>query len=138
MGKPPKRLLYNTAELTTSPPATLPATQFIARIVSAAGKSLYTVSFPDNTTLLAELDAQFRNSIWMKKGGYVLVDTATFEGRDNKLGGQIVNVVREEREWRKMPWWPKEFAKKSSYPEDSDGEESTVGKMPPSDSEDEP
>jgi hypothetical protein len=27
---------------------------------------------------------------------------------------------------------PKEFAKKSSYPEDSDEEESTVGKMPPS------
>jgi probable RNA-binding protein EIF1AD len=34
-------------------------------------------------------------------------------------------------------WYrPKEFAKKSSYGEDSD-EESTVGKMPPSDSEEE-
>ena len=32
---------------------------------------------------------------------------------------------------------PKEFAKSSAYPEDSDDEESTVGKMPPSDSEDE-
>ena len=32
---------------------------------------------------------------------------------------------------------PKEFAKQSSYGEDSDEEESTVGKMPPSDSEDE-
>jgi hypothetical protein len=46
-------------------------------------------------------------------------------------------------------WWPdvlllimfhrpKEFPKASAYPEDSDEEESTVGKMPPSyDSEDE-
>ncbi len=33
---------------------------------------------------------------------------------------------------------PKEFVKKASYPEDSDEENSTVGKMPPqeSDSED--
>jgi probable RNA-binding protein EIF1AD len=32
---------------------------------------------------------------------------------------------------------PKEFPKSSAYAEDSDDEESTVGKMPPSDSEDE-
>jgi probable RNA-binding protein EIF1AD len=32
---------------------------------------------------------------------------------------------------------PKEFAKKSIYVEDSDEEESTVGKMPPSDSDEE-
>jgi hypothetical protein len=32
---------------------------------------------------------------------------------------------------------PKEFLKTSAYPEDSDHEESTMGKMPPSDSEDE-
>lgn len=32
---------------------------------------------------------------------------------------------------------PKEFAKKSTYAEDSDEEESVVGKMPPSDSDEE-
>lgn len=32
---------------------------------------------------------------------------------------------------------PKEFLKRSAYPQDSDEEESTVGKMPPSESEDE-
>ena len=32
---------------------------------------------------------------------------------------------------------PKEFAKKSTYVADSDEEESTVGKMPPSDSDEE-
>jgi probable RNA-binding protein EIF1AD len=30
---------------------------------------------------------------------------------------------------------PKEFAKKSTYIEDSDEEESTMGKMPPTDSD---
>jgi probable RNA-binding protein EIF1AD len=33
------------------------------------------------------------------------------------------------------PYRPKEFVKKSSYVEDSDEEESTVGKMPPADSD---
>jgi probable RNA-binding protein EIF1AD len=32
---------------------------------------------------------------------------------------------------------PKEFVKKSTYVEDSDEEESTVGKMPPADSDEE-
>lgn len=32
---------------------------------------------------------------------------------------------------------PDEFAKASAYPDESDEEESTVGKMPPSDPEDE-
>lgn len=26
-------------------------------------------------------------------------------GRNNKLAGEIVNVVREEKEWRKMSYW---------------------------------
>jgi hypothetical protein len=33
------------------------------------------------------------------------------------------------------PHRPKEFVKKSTYVEDSDEEESTVGKMPPADSD---
>jgi probable RNA-binding protein EIF1AD len=64
-------------------------------------------------------------------------------------------VVRDEKAWRKMSYWyvpigyrvvcvqsansiiyrPKEFVKKSTYVEDSDEEESTVGKMPPTDSD---
>jgi hypothetical protein len=39
--------------------------------------------------------------------------------------------------WMLILFRPKEFPKTSAYPEDSDDEESTVGKMPPSDSEDE-
>jgi probable RNA-binding protein EIF1AD len=84
----------------------------------------------------------------------VVVDTSALADRENKLDGEIVNVVRDEKAWRKMPYWyvtgcrevdvymmltlyyrPKEFAKKSTYVEDSDEEESTVGKMPPADSD---
>lgn len=68
------------------------------------------------------------------------MDTATLADRDNKIDGEIINVVRDERVWRKAHFWPQEFAKKSAISTDSDDEdeeESRVGKMPPSDEESE-
>lgn len=133
----PRRLLDATAELTTTPPDDLTPTQSIAKIVSAEGKSLYNVALPSKKTLLVELAPQFRNKIWLKRGGYVLVDTASLSERENKLGGEIINVVRDEKTWRKMAWWPADFPKQSAFADDDDSEEeSTVGKMPPSDSDD--
>lgn len=35
----------------------------------------------------------------------MVVDTGAFGERENKLGGEIVNVVRGEREWRKEGYW---------------------------------
>jgi len=72
----------------------------------------------------------------MRNGGYVLIDTKEANARENKIEGEIQNVVRDEREWRKESYWPKEFPKISSYPADSDEEDSVVGKMPPSDESD--
>lgn len=62
-----------------------------------------------------------------------MVDTATLAERDNKIDGEIVNVVRNEKAWRKAQFWPKEFAKKSIASTESDEEvESRVGQLPPS------
>ncbi|KAL8659215.1 MAG: hypothetical protein Q9226_000553 [Calogaya cf. arnoldii] len=133
----PKRNFLATAQETSSPPASLDDNHTIARVRKAEGKNLYLVELPKHTDpLLVELPARFRSQIWIKRGGYVLIDTAAFLDRDNKLDGEIVNVVREEKEWRKQSYWPAEFVKKSSYPEDSEDEASTVGKMPPSDDSD--
>ena len=80
------------------------------------------------------------------------MDTSAFDNRDNKLGGEITNIVRNEREWRKCLYWfdvlllcvmtvikdyhrPNEFEKKAGYSEDSEEDESVIGKMPPSDSD---
>ncbi|TGZ83148.1 hypothetical protein EX30DRAFT_339365, partial [Ascodesmis nigricans] len=57
------------------------------------------------------------------------------KGRDNKIEGEIVNVVREEREWKKMKWWPEVFKKELVEISDEE-EEDRRGMMPPSDSED--
>lgn len=154
----PKRNLHATAALTTSPPDDLPPNHTIARVVKAAGNNLYTVELPSSSptsestplsptstsTLppnnkLAELPSRFRNTIYLKRNSFVVLDTAAFSERDNKLGGEIVNIVRSEKEWRRMGYWPVEFVKKRDVFEAEDGEESEeesrVGKMPPSESE---
>ncbi|KAF1993305.1 nucleic acid-binding protein [Amniculicola lignicola CBS 123094] len=132
----PKRNLLATVEDTLTPPDALGEEQAIARITKAAGKNLYHAECPGGKEVLVELESKFRSTIWIKRGSYVVVDTATLADRDNKLDGEIVNVVRDEKQWRKMTYWPAEFVKKSTYVEDSDEDESTVGKMPP-DSEEE-
>lgn len=101
----PKRKLLATAEETLSPPDTLSKQQHIARVVKATGNNLYSVELPSKTSLLVELPAKFRSTIWIKRGSYVLVDLESLEYRDNKLDGEIINVVRDERAWRKAVYW---------------------------------
>lgn len=132
----PRRKLQATAEETLTPPDELKEGQFIGRIKNAAGNNLYNVEMADAKVLLVELEARFRSTIWLKRGGYVLVDTKKLADRDNKIGGEIVNVVRDERSWRKAHFWPEQFRKKPTTTESSD-EESNVGKMPPTDDEEE-
>lgn len=149
----PKRKVLATAEETLTPPSSLSEGQSLARVVKGEGKNIYLVDLPSGKSILAELPSRFRSTIWLMRGGYVLVDTKAFNDRDNKLEGEIVNVVRDEKQWRKEIYWsvlspiiafrpcsadscvenrPKEFTKKSSYLSDEDGENSVVGKMPPS------
>ncbi|KAF2755437.1 nucleic acid-binding protein [Pseudovirgaria hyperparasitica] len=131
----PKHLLQKTAEITASPPDSLAEDHKIARVIKATGNNLYSVTVPASTTpILVELPSKFRNLIWIKRGGYVVVDTTERE-RDNKISGEIVNVVREQKGWMKMPYWPKEFVGREEE-EESDEEDSRAGKMPSSDEED--
>ncbi|KAE9986022.1 hypothetical protein EG328_006573 [Venturia inaequalis] len=151
------------AAYTTTPPTTLTPTQTICRVIKAVGNNNFTVTPPSNPSnpsnpsttttpakpLLVQLPPQFRNLVWLKNGGYVVVDTAgpnVDTERENKLDGEIVNVVREERGWRKMGYWPKEFVRRevesgSGSEEESEGEGGNpnrrVGEMPPSDGEEE-
>lgn len=131
----PKRDLHAVAQETVTPPGQLASNQHIARVKSNAGNNLYQLELPSSDVVLAELPARFRSTIWIKRGSFVVVDTSALADRENKLGGEIVNVVREEKLWRKMSYWPKEFGeRKSAYDEDS---EDDGPRMPPSDSEEE-
>ena len=103
---PPKRKLLATATETSSPPSSLDPGHLIAVVKKAEGNNLYSVELPSGKTpLLVELPSRFRSQIWIKRGGYVLIDTLAFDNRENKLGGEIINVVRDEKQWRKQAYW---------------------------------
>lgn len=131
----PKRDLHAVAQETVTPPAQLGPGQQIARVKQNAGNNLYQLELASGDVLLAELPAKFRSTIWIKRGSFVLVDTSALADRENKIGGEVVNVVREEKAWRKMAYWPGEFkSKRAVYDEESEDE---GPQMPPSESEDE-
>ena len=111
---PPRRKLLATAEETMRPPDTLTESQSIARVVKAVGNNLYNVTLPEGKEFLVEMPAKFRSTIWLKRGGYVLIDTTSQQERDNKIQGEIINVVRDEKLWRKEQYWPKQFEKRST------------------------
>ncbi|KAH6634798.1 hypothetical protein B0J18DRAFT_31146 [Chaetomium sp. MPI-SDFR-AT-0129] len=137
MGKPRRAAVLAAAQESTTPPDELTETQFVARIVRAEGNSLYTCELPNGKTATLELEPKFRNTIFVRRGGYVLVDLASAEERlkTSKVMGEIINIVRDEKAWRKQPYWPKNFVK-NTFGEDED-DDSTVGKLPPSDSDEE-
>ena len=87
------------------PPDELPQGQLIVRAIKATGNNIYSVELPSKETVLVELPSRFRSTFWIKRGSYVVVDTNALEGRDNKLKGEIVNIVRDEKAWRKAPFW---------------------------------
>ncbi|EAW13063.1 putative eukaryotic translation initiation factor eIF1a-like protein [Aspergillus clavatus NRRL 1] len=136
---PPRRKVLATAEETLFPPDELAEGQEIARVIKATGNNVYLIELSSKKTMLVELPARFRSTIWMKRRSYVVVDMNALEGRDNKLGGEIINIVRDEKAWRKAPFWPKEFVKQPVAvvsSDDEEEEESNVGKMPSSDESD--
>ncbi|KAL6862909.1 hypothetical protein ACO1O0_003152 [Amphichorda felina] len=134
MGRP-KRNVLATAEEALTPPDEIQPNQCVVRVVKPEGNNLYTCELPSKKTLILELAQRFRNTIWVRRGGFVLADRYPEESEEARAAGEIVNIVRDEKQWRKQPYWPKEFSR-NAYESDSE-DESNVGKMPPSDSEDE-
>jgi probable RNA-binding protein EIF1AD len=100
-----KRKVLEAAEEASTPPDKLADGQVIAQVIKMAANNLVEVKLPDGKDLLVELSSKFRNAIWIRRGGYVLIDTKAFEHRENKLDGEIMNVVRDEKDWRKQAYW---------------------------------
>jgi probable RNA-binding protein EIF1AD len=103
----PRRKVQAEALLASTPPETLPPSHVIARVVTARGSELFAVKLSSSEAeLLVELSSKLRRTVFLRRGGYVLVDRdALNTERDNKLGGVIVGVVLDERQWRKMTYW---------------------------------
>ena len=107
MGRP-KRNILAAAEESISPPDELTEYQTVARVGKPEGNNLYTCELPNTKTVVVELAQRFRNTIWIRRRGFVVVDLTPSEERskaNSKVQGEIINVVRDEKEWRKMPYW---------------------------------
>jgi probable RNA-binding protein EIF1AD len=102
---PPRRRFLATAQLTITPPDALSEGQTVARVLRATGNNVYSVELSSKESILVELPARFRSTIWIKRGSYVVVDLIALEERGNKLAGEITNVIRDEKAWRKKPYW---------------------------------
>ncbi|KAF4592601.1 hypothetical protein GQ602_002900 [Ophiocordyceps camponoti-floridani] len=136
MGRP-KRSVLAAAEESLTPPESLLPNQFVARVIKPEGNNLYACELSCKKSIVLELAQRFRNTIWIKRGGFILAQFYDVGNDDARPAGEIVNVVRDEKLWRKQPYWPKEFVKPTRYDAADGGDDSIVGKMPASDSEDE-
>jgi probable RNA-binding protein EIF1AD len=106
MGGPkPKRNAQAAASEAITPPEVLQPNQSIARVLKAEGRDLYICELPSKKTVVAELAARFRNIIFVRRGGFVLLEAYASEERGGKIQGEMVNVVGDEKLWRKQSYW---------------------------------
>ncbi|KKA28893.1 hypothetical protein TD95_004156 [Thielaviopsis punctulata] len=137
MGKK-KNFTHNVRDDDIEPPTALESGQAIARVLRAPSANTWECELPSKEVVLVQLQAKLHNKVWVRRGGYVLVEAYPAGETTGRAAGEIVNVVLDEKRWRKMTYWPKEFPARAYADDDSsDEEESNMGKMPPSDSEEE-
>ncbi|KAK1249481.1 hypothetical protein MKX07_002997 [Trichoderma sp. CBMAI-0711] len=135
MGKPKRNVLAAAQEALT-PPDALEPTQAIVRVLKPEGNNLYTCEMPSKKHVVLELAQRLRNTVWIKRGGYVLAEGYPVGTQNSRAFGEIIKVVRDEKLWRKQPYWPKEFEKTVEELSDEESD-SNVGKLPPTDDEEE-
>lgn len=104
MGRPKRNVLAAVQE-SLSPPAELEPNQNLVRVLKAEGNNLYTCELPNKKPVILELAQRFRNTLWIKRGGFVLAEGYPVDSRDSRAAGEIVNVVRDEKLWRKQSYW---------------------------------
>jgi probable RNA-binding protein EIF1AD len=100
-----KQRVYAVFDEASTPPNALTSTQTIARVIKPGGNGCYVCALPDKQTILAELPSRFNSTVWFKPGNYVVVDTKDAMLKGSKIGGEILNIVRDEHAWRKESYW---------------------------------
>lgn len=116
--------------------------QTIAKVAQAKGSNIYEVTLPQDfykshgfksPEVQVEMPPKFRQTVWVKRGGFVVVDVTP----DDKIAGDIIEIVVDDRTWRKMPYWPAEFKKVGGWQQDSDEEEADPFALPDDESDEE-
>lgn len=101
-----RRTAKAAVEEAFTPPDSLTEGQYLVRVVKPEGNNLYACELPSKKPVLLELAQRFRNTVWIRKGGFVLAQR--YEGDAEaavRAEGEIVNVVRNDKLWKKQPYW---------------------------------
>jgi probable RNA-binding protein EIF1AD len=93
------------AEEALTPPDTLTSDQSIVKVIKSEGNNVYTCELPNKKTVQLELAQRFRNTIWIRRGGYVVAERYPPGSEEKRVAGEIINIVRDEKSWRKQPYW---------------------------------
>lgn len=88
------------------PPAALLPNQVIARVDKALGHARYACLLPSKAVVTADLDERFRQTVWVERGNYVLLERYDpKEVQEGEAAAKIVNIAKDEKLWRKMSYW---------------------------------
>ncbi|KAG4303470.1 hypothetical protein PCK1_000434 [Pneumocystis canis] len=104
-----KKKIQKLGEMTMDPPHELSINQDIACVMEIKDHDLYVCKTSNGETLLAELPSRFRCKIWVKRGGFVVLDKQAFNRKDCKIQAEISMVIQNEKAWRKEKYWPDIF-----------------------------
>ncbi|KAG8743357.1 hypothetical protein FRC10_012161 [Ceratobasidium sp. 414] len=79
----------------------------VCRVGIARGGSQFEV-WDGEAAWLAELPKRFRNTLWIRRGSFVVVDTSNGSANANGIRGEIVFVLQKEHvsQLRKRGHWP--------------------------------
>ncbi|KAG4305328.1 hypothetical protein PORY_001498, partial [Pneumocystis oryctolagi] len=104
-----KKKIQKLGQMTIDPPDELSVGQEIACVMEVKDHDLYLCKIANGETLLAELPSRFRCKIWVKRGGFVVLDTQAFNKKECKIRAEIFMVIQNEKAWRKKKYWPDAF-----------------------------
>lgn len=89
----------------------------ICRVGITRGGSQFEV-YDGESTWLAELPKRFRNTIWIRRGGFVLVDTSSAPSSVGGTRGEIIFALQKDdiSELKKQGFWPSTLDEMQSTP----------------------
>jgi probable RNA-binding protein EIF1AD len=71
-------------------------TQIVCRHASPRGKNMHVVTTPSGMNIVAYLPPRFRNTVWLKRGNHLIVETREHEVKEDKLSGEILYILNDK------------------------------------------
>ncbi|KAI1311287.1 putative RNA-binding protein eif1ad [Mortierella claussenii] len=81
--------------------------QRFARVLGTRGKNVHEVQYDSGEELLVNLPPKFRSLVWVKRGSYVVIQSAEEEDK-TKVAGDIVAVLFPDhiKQYKQRGIWP--------------------------------